>query len=119
MRKYLFILLLAAVQSTLFSQQLVENKAESVGMSSERLNILSNTFHQYVNQGQLPGTVTLIARKGQVVYHEAIGMQDIENEISMTTDAMFRIASQTKAIVSTAVMMLQERGQSLINDPIS
>lgn len=119
MRKYLFILLLAAVQSTLFSQQLVENKAESVGMSSERLNILSNTFHQYVNQGQLPGTVTLIARKGQVVYHEAIGMQDIENEISMTTDAMFRIASQTKAIVSTAVMMLQERGQLLINDPIS
>ncbi len=119
MRKYLFILLLAAVQSTLFSQQLVENKAESVGMSSERLNTFSNTFHQYVNQGQLPGTVTLIARKGQVVYHEAIGMQDIENEISMTTDAMFRIASQTKAIVSTAVMMLQERGQLLINDPIS
>ena len=119
MRKYLFILLLAAVQSTLFSQQLVENKAESAGMSSERLNILSHTFHQYVNQGQLPGTVTLIARKGQVVYHEAIGMQDIENEISMGTDAMFRIASQTKAIVSTAVMMLQERGQLLINDPIS
>ena len=119
MRKYLFILLLAAVQSTLFSQQLVENKAESAGMSSERLNILSHTFHQYVNQGQLPGTVTLIARKGQVVYYEAIGMQDIENEISMGTDAMFRIASQTKAIVSTAVMMLQERGQLLINDPIS
>ena len=119
MRKYLFILLLAAVQSTLFSQQLVENKAESAGMSSERLSILSHTFHQYVNQGQLPGTVTLIARKGQVVYHEAIGMQDIENEISMGTDAMFRIASQTKAIVSTAVMMLQERGQLLINDPIS
>ena len=119
MRKYLFILLLAGVQSTLFSQQLVENKAEAVGMSSERLNALSHTFHQYVNQGQLPGTVTLIARKGQVVYHEAIGMQDIENEIAMGTDAMFRIASQTKAIVSTAVMMLQERGQLLISDPIS
>ena len=119
MRKYLFILLLAGVQSTLFSQQLVENKAEAVGMSSERLNALSHTFHQYVKQGQLPGTVTLIARKGQVVYHEAIGMQDIENEIAMGTDAMFRIASQTKAIVSTAVMMLQERGQLLISDPIS
>lgn len=119
MRKYLFILLLAGVQSTLFSQQLVENKAEAVGMSSERLNTLSHTFHQYVKQGQLPGTVTLIARKGQVVYHEAIGMQDIENEIAMGTDAMFRIASQTKAIVSTAVMMLQERGQLLISDPIS
>ena len=119
MRKYLFILLLAGFQSTLFSQQLVENKAEAVGMSSERLNTLSHTFHQYVKQGQLPGTVTLIARKGQVVYHEAIGMQDIENEIAMGTDAMFRIASQTKAIVSTAVMMLQERGQLLISDPIS
>ncbi|MBL6655792.1 MAG: beta-lactamase family protein [Flavobacteriaceae bacterium] len=119
MRKYLFILLLAGVQSTLFSQQLAENKAEAVGMSSERLNTLSHTFHQYVKQGQLPGTVTLIARKGQVVYHEAIGMQDTENEIAMGTDAMFRIASQTKAIVSTAVMMLQERGQLLISDPIS
>lgn len=119
MRKYLFILLLTGVQGTLFSQQLVENKAEAAGMSSERLNTLSHTFHQYVNHGQLPGTVTLIARKGQVVYHEAIGMQDKENEIAMGTDAMFRIASQTKAIVSTAVMMLQERGQLLINDPIS
>ena len=103
MRKYLFILLLAGVQSTLFSQQLVENKAEAVGMSLERLNTLSHTFHQYIDQGQLPNFSDLIsARKGQKIYlsQKAIRMQDIENEIAMGTDAMFRIASQTKAIVT-------------------
>lgn len=120
MRKHLFILLFAGTfLAAQQSQQLVLNKAENVGMSSKRLNYISQTFNKYVDQGQLPGTVTLIARKGQVVYHEAIGMQDIENEITMRTDAIFRIASQTKAIVSTAVMMLQERGQLLISDPIS
>ena len=120
MKKHLFILLFAGTfLAAQQSQQLVLNKAENVGMSSKRLNYISQTFNKYVDQGQLPGTVTLIARKGQVVYHEAIGMQDIENEISMRTDAIFRIASQTKAIVSTAVMMLQERGQLLISDPIS
>ena len=103
MRKHLFILLFAGtLLAAQQSQQLVLNKAENVGMSSKRLNYISQTFNKYVDQGQLPGTVTLIARKGQVVYHEAIGMQDIENEITMRTDAIFRIASQTKAIVSTA-----------------
>lgn len=119
MRKYLFILLFTGSHLATHSQELVSTTAENVGMSSARLNYLSETFDKYVDQGQLPGTVTLIARKGKVVYHEASGMQDIENEITMDTDAIFRIASQTKAIVSTAVMMLQERGQLLISDPVS
>jgi CubicO group peptidase (beta-lactamase class C family) len=119
MRKHVFVLLFAITHLVINGQQLGSKEPEDLGMSSERLNYLTEAFHQYVDQGQLPGTVTLITRRGQVVYHEAIGMQDIENSIPMRKDAMFRIASQTKAIVSTAVMILQERGQLLISDPIS
>ena len=119
MRKYVFILLFAITHLVINGQPLGSKEPEDLGMSSERLNYLTEAFHQYVDQGQLPGTVTLITRRGQVVYHEAIGMQDIEKSIPMRKDAMFRIASQTKAIVSTAVMILQERGQLLISDPIS
>lgn len=119
MRKHVFILLFAITHLVINGQPLGSKEPEDLGMSSERLNYLTEAFHQYVDQGQLPGTVTLITRRGQVVYHEAIGMQDIEKSIPMRKDAMFRIASQTKAIVSTAVMILQERGQLLISDPIS
>lgn len=118
MKKILFVIL-AITHLTVIGQELTPGLAEEVGMSSERLNNLTHTFHQYVDQGKLPGTVTLIARKGKIIYHEAIGMQDIENKVVMESDALFRIASQTKAIVSTAVMILQERGQLLISDPIS
>jgi len=91
---------------------------EAVGLSPERLERLTATFHEYVAKEELPGAVILVARHGNVAYLEAFGMLDRERALPMRTDAVFRIASQTKALVSVAVMMLQEEGKLLLSDPV-
>lgn len=64
------------------------------------------------------GGVLLVARKGRTVFHQAFGYRDRETGDTIQRDDLFRIASQTKAIVSAAIMMLQEQGQLLLNDPL-
>ncbi|MDA0207120.1 MAG: serine hydrolase [Acidobacteria bacterium] len=90
---------------------------EAVGLSGERLDRLTQTMQQYVDNGQLSGSVVLVARHGQVAYFRAFGQRDVEAKSPMADDAIFRIASQTKALVSTAILMLQEEGKLLISDP--
>lgn len=92
---------------------------EREAVSSERLGRLTDTLQEYVDDRHLAGAVALIARHGRVVYHEAVGMRDIESGDAMRKDAIFRIASQTKALVSVAVMVLQEQGKLLISDDLS
>jgi CubicO group peptidase (beta-lactamase class C family) len=101
------------------AQVLAPAVPESEAVSYERLGRLTSTLQQYVDDRQLAGAVALIARHGRVVYHEAIGMRDIESSDAMRKDAIFRIASQTKALVSAAVMVLQEQGKLLIGDDLS
>lgn len=100
------------------SQNLETALPEEVGMSTERLERLSAVLGQYVKDGKIAGNVALIARKGKIIYHRAFGDSDIEAGKKMTEDAIFRIASQTKAITSVAVMILQEEGKLLISEPI-
>jgi CubicO group peptidase (beta-lactamase class C family) len=102
----------------LAAQGLPLARPEEVGMSSERLARLTATLEQYVADGKLAGGVALVARRGRVAYYDAFGMRDREARAGMTEDAIFRIASQTKALVSVAVMMLQEEGALLISDPV-
>jgi len=104
--------------SFVHSQNLETALPEEVGMSSERLERLSTTLEQYVKDGKMAGNVALIARKGKVIYHRAFGYSDREAGEKMTQDAIFRIASQTKAIISVGVMILQEEGKLLISEPI-
>ncbi|MAW64169.1 MAG: serine hydrolase [Acidobacteria bacterium] len=92
---------------------------ESVGMSSERLQRVDEYFQRFVDDNQIVGAVTLIARKGQVVHHTALGWRYKEENISMSTDTIFGLASMTKPIVSTALMMLFEEGRFRLDDPIS
>ena len=91
---------------------------EDVGMSSERLERLSDEMREYVADERLAGCVVLVARRGKVVYHEAFGDRDAEANAKMREDTIFRIASQTKAIVSTAALVLQEEGELLISGPV-
>lgn len=102
-----------------FGQPLAADLPENNGMSSERLETINTVFTDYVTSGKLPGVVVLAARNGKVVYHQAIGMRDMENKKPMSTETIFRIASQTKAIVSVGIMMLQEEGKLLLSDPLS
>jgi CubicO group peptidase (beta-lactamase class C family) len=99
-------------------QELERTSPETVGMSSERLGRLTDTMQSYVDREVIPGSVTLILRDGKVVYESALGMRDREAGDPMEMDNLFRIASQTKAIVSTAVMILQEQGKLNIQDPV-
>ncbi len=92
---------------------------ESVGMSSERLQRVDEYFQRFIDDNQIVGAVTLIARKGQVVHHSALGWKYKEQNIPMSTDTIFGLASMTKPIVSTALMMLFEEGRFRLDDPIS
>ncbi|WP_034256072.1 serine hydrolase domain-containing protein [Arenibacter latericius] len=112
------VLLLLFLITVGHAQKLESTAPEEVGMSTQRLDRLSKVMEQYVKDGKMAGNVTLIARKGKIVYHQAFGKSDMELNKEMTTDAIFRIASQTKAIVSVAIMILQEEGKLLIADPI-
>ena len=101
------------------AQELPRAIPEAVGMSSERLGNLTDALHGYVQQGQLAGAVAIVLRDGKVVYEEAVGLRDRESRSPMSTDAIFRIASQTKALISVGIMMLQEEGRLLISDPVA
>ena len=91
----------------------------TVGMSSERLARIDAMLQQSVADGQIPGAVALVVRNGKIVFHEAYGSADAETGRKQQSDDIFRIASQTKAITSTAVMMLWEEGRFQLDDPIS
>lgn len=104
--------------SSLTAQVLKKTEPEKVGMSSERLENLTDNFQQYVNNSKLPGAVVLVARRGQIAYFKSFGKSDIDKNTPMDENSIFRIASQTKAIVSVGVMILQEEGKLLINDPL-
>lgn len=118
-RKVSFTIALLLFASIVFGQTLPAVKPELVGMSSERLARLDRVLKQYTDEKKIPGAVALIARHGKTAYFKSFGMSNIEAGIPMKNDAMFRIASMSKAITSTAVMMLYEEGYFLLNDPVS
>lgn len=109
---------LLPAQKPLPAQQLPIVEPEKVRMSTERFERLTSTFEGYVANEKLPGAVVLVARKGQVAYFNSFGKRDIASNSPMKKDAIFRIASQTKAIVSVGLMILQEEGKLLISDPV-
>jgi len=101
------------------SEPLPTAKPEDVGLSQTALDRLSAALNDRITSGHLPGAVALVARHGKVAYHESFGRQDPISDKPMGTDAIFRIYSMTKPIVSVAVMMLWEEGRLLLSDPIS
>ncbi|NNE76381.1 MAG: beta-lactamase family protein [Pricia sp.] len=101
------------------SPALSQADPESVGISAERLSNIDAMLKNAVSQNQVPGIVALIARNGKIIFHKAYGMADNTSNKELEKDAIFRIASQTKAITSTAVMMLWEEGKFKLDDPIS
>jgi CubicO group peptidase (beta-lactamase class C family) len=98
---------------------LSEASAGSVGMSAERLARIDNLVNEYVDKKWIAGASVLVARDGKIVYYKGLGYDDIDKKTPMKKDAICRIASQTKAITSAAVMILYEEGKILLNDPVS
>ncbi|MBD0297410.1 MAG: serine hydrolase [Flavisolibacter sp.] len=96
-----------------------EGAPESAGMSSVKLQQIDKLFQESINKGWMAGASTIIIRNGKIVYHKATGYNDIDSKTPLKRDAIFRIASQTKAITSIAIMMLYEEGKLLLDEPVS
>lgn len=115
----IWILSLWLCASVGMAQSLLPGNPKENGFSSERLARIDQLCNDYVSKNYIPGAVVLIVRNGKVVYHKAYGYSDMEAKTTLKKDDIFRIASQTKAITSLAVMMLFEEGKLLLDDPIS
>jgi len=92
---------------------------EAVGLSSARLRRIGEALRREVEAGRLPGAVVGIMRGGKLAHLEAVGYRDPAAREPLKTDAIFSIASMTKAMTSTAIMMLVEEGRVLLGDPVS
>jgi CubicO group peptidase (beta-lactamase class C family) len=90
-----------------------------LGLCPDRTQRLIDVLQAEVDRGQIPGVVVLLARHGQVALHQAIGQRNPGASTPMTTDAIFRIYSMTKPVVSVAAMMLVEQGRLLLSDPVA
>jgi CubicO group peptidase (beta-lactamase class C family) len=91
---------------------------ESVGLSSERLQRLTQRMQEGVAKGEYPGAVLVIGRQGKIAYSQTFGVLNPETKTPMREDGIFRIASMTKPMASLAVMMLSEEGKLSIVDPV-
>ncbi len=122
MKKILFVCLLLAFQAT-FAQKLAQfstaTDVEQAGFSAKRLARIDAHLQQLIDRGIAPNAVTFIARKGKIVHHKAFGYRNLEQKTPLQKDDIFRIASQTKALTSVAVMMLYEEGRFLLEEPVS
>lgn len=92
---------------------------EEVGMSSERLARIRPFMQHLVDEGRIPGAITLVARRGRIVHFEHLGSRDIENARPMEPDTILRLYSQSKQVTGVAVMILYEEGRFLLSDPVS
>ena len=115
---FLHLLSFFFLQFILTGQELIPTLPENVGISSERINNLNSVLQNYVDDNSISGAVALVARKNKIVFFDAVGKSDIEKNKVMEKDAIFRIASQSKAIISVGVMILQEQGRLLISDEL-
>mgnify|MGYP000085429581 CR=1 FL=1 len=119
--RLVFFLLILLFTSNFYAQKsaiLQEVASANAGISPERIDRIDAMLQEAIKENQVPGVVALIARNGKIVYHKAYGIANEKGD-QLDKNAIFRIASQTKAITSTAVMMLWEEGKFRLDDPIS
>jgi CubicO group peptidase (beta-lactamase class C family) len=92
---------------------------EAGGFSAKRLTRIDTVLKEYVDKGRMNGAVAMIVHDGKIVYYKNFGYNDLDTKAPLQKDAIFRIASQTKAITSVGIMMLYEEGKFMLDDPIS
>lgn len=101
------------------AQPLPTAKPEEVGLDPARLAAIGRMLAAEVDANRLPGAVVMVARKGRLAYAEAVGFRDKQAGARMEADAVFRIYSMTKPLVSVAAMILVEEGRIQLTDPVS
>ena len=91
-----------------------ELQIQMSGMSAERLSRIDRTVQDYIDKQWLNGAIAIVYRNGKLAYYKGFGYDDPDIKTKMPKDGIFRIASQTKAVVSTAIMILYENGKLLL-----
>jgi CubicO group peptidase (beta-lactamase class C family) len=117
MNKALSLLVVVVLSSAAIAAQSGSERVST--FAPDRLTRIDAVLQRYVDENRVAGVVALVLRDGEVVYERAAGWRDKEAARPMTVDTIFRIASQTKAITSTAILMLVEQGMIGLNDPVS
>src|SRR5690606_28774115 len=112
-------LLLSLQVAAAGAQALPAAPPATLGFAAGRLERITPVVQAAIDSGRMQGAVVLVARRGRVAYHRAFGWADRAGGRRMATDALFRIASQTKAVTSVAVMPLVEDGRLRLGDPVS
>ena len=118
MRSFLIVALIM-VTAGAQAKSLSNTKPERVGMSSERLQRMSEMSQRYVDEGRVAGIVNIVARNGKVVHFQATGNKGIDDPRPLQKDDLFRIYSMTKPITATALMQLYEQGKFQLSDPVT
>ncbi len=123
MKKPIYILVVIIfLQTVLFAQNsaqvLLETVSDNTGISVERLSLLDKHIEKFVNEGNVPGGVFTIVRKGKTVYHKSFGYRTLDKKVPYKKDDIFRLASMTKAFTVVSIMQLYERGKLGLDDPI-
>jgi CubicO group peptidase (beta-lactamase class C family) len=121
MRKYFFLLAFVALQFSFVAAQKITplTTPEAAGFSSERLKRLDREMNEWAQKEWMNGGAALVIRNGKIAYYKAVGVNDLNTKSAMQKEGIFRIASQTKAITSVAMMILFEEGKFLLNDAVS
>ena len=115
----IFVFILLNCPITTNAQILPRTRPEDVGLSSTKLERINLLIQRHVDNGELPGAVTLIGRHGKIAHFEAFGYADVETKQRMPRNGIFRIASMAKIFTTVAVMILYEEGHFSLNDPVS
>lgn len=114
------LVLMVAPAFFLFAQTILPAASpEAAGFSAQRLQRIDKAMNEWSQKEWMNGAVALVIRNGKIAYYKAAGYNDIAAKTPMQKDGIFRIASQSKAITSVAVMMLFEEGKLLLDDPVS
>lgn len=119
--KKLLSLTLVAFALSLGAESFAQTTAspESVGLSSERLIRIDDVMTRYRDNDYISGSITAVARHGEIVHFSAQGYMDRENAIEMRDDAIFRMASMSKPVTGVAILMMLEEGKLRLEDPVS
>ena len=93
--------------------------ADAPAPAPEKLQLMTEFFHDEVATGKLPGAVILVQQHGRLVYLKCFGVRDVTTKLPMTPDTIFALHSMTKPITSLAAMMLIDAGKLALDDPVS
>ena len=118
-RTWGFVLLFVLSAGWLSAQGLPAATPEAVGLSPARVDRLKAVVQDYVNRDQIAGVTVVIARGGKLAVFEPIGRMDVEKNIALRKDTIFRMASMSKALTSVSAVILMEEGKLRLAEPVS